>query len=330
MDTIFITGGAGFIGSNLIDKLLEQNNKIVTIDNFNNYYNPQIKENNILKVRENMKKLNIDKKNFKLYRGDIRNKDILRIICKENKIDLIIHLAAMAGVRTSIANPELYYEVNVNGTLNLLEVARINGINKFIFGSSSSIYGNNKKIPFNEEDIVNYPISPYAASKRAGELLCYTYHHLYDIDIACLRIFTVYGPRQRTDLAIHKFTKLILENKPIPFYGNGTAERDYTYIDDVVEGIIKTVIWIKKNRKKYEIFNLGSSRTVPLNKMVKTIENILHKKAILKQLPMQPGDVNRTYADISKAENVLGYNSKMEFKEGIKKFMEWNGMDEKG
>lgn len=323
MDTILITGGAGFIGSNLIDKLLEENNEVTTIDNFNNYYDPQIKEKNILEIRKNMGKLNINEKNFKLYRGDIRDKNILRTIFKENKINLIIHLAAMAGVRTSIDNPKLYYEVNLNGTLNLLEVARINRINKFIFGSSSSIYGNNQKIPFNEEDEVNHPISPYAASKKAGELLCYTYHHLYDLNVACLRFFTVYGPRQRPDLAIHKFTKLILKNKSIPFYGNGKTERDYTYIDDAVEGIIKTIIWIKKNRRKYEIFNLGSSRKISLNEMVKAIEDVLYKKAILKKLPMQHGDVNRTYADISKAENVLGYNPKTEFIEGIKKFVEW-------
>lgn len=323
MDIILITGGAGFIGSNLIDRLLEENNEVITIDNFNNYYDPKIKEKNILEIRKNMVNLNINEKKFKLYRGDIRDSNILKTIFKENKINLIIHLAAMAGVRTSIDNPELYYEVNVNGTLNLLEVARINGINKFIFGSSSSIYGNNKKIPFNEEDEVNHPISPYAASKKAGELLCYTYHHLYNIDIACLRFFTVYGPRQRPDLAIHKFTKLILEDKPIPFYGDGKSERDYTYIDDIVEGIIKSISWIRNDKKQYEIFNLGESQTISLNEMLRVIENALNKKACKKKLPMQPGDVNRTYADISKAKNVLGYNPKTEFKEGIKKSTEW-------
>jgi len=323
MDTILITGGAGFIGSNLIDKLLEQNNKIITIDNFDNYYNPQIKEKNILEIRENMKKLDIDEKYFKLYRGDIRNKDNLRIIFIENKIDLIIHLAAMAGVRSSIINPEYYYEVNVMGTLNLLDTIKEKRIKKFIFASSSSIYGNNQKIPFSEDDIVDNPISPYAASKKAGELLCYTYHHLYDIDVACLRIFTAYGPRQRPDLAIHKFIKLFLQNKSIPFYGNGNTERDYTYIDDVVDGIVKTIIWIKKNKNKYEIFNLGSSRTISITEMIKTIEEVLNKKANLKKLPMQPGDVNRTYADIKKAKKILNYNPKIVFKEGIKKFIEW-------
>ena len=323
METILITGGAGFIGSNLIDKLLEQGNKVITIDNFNPYYDPQIKEKNIFSIKKTIKEKGIPSNNFKLYREDIRNKEILRMIFEENKIDLVIHLAAMAGVRSSIINPEYYYEVNVMGTLNLLNIIKEKEIKKLIFASSSSIYGNNQKIPFREDDIVDNPISPYAASKKAGELLCYTYHHLYDIDIACLRIFTAYGPRQRPDLAIHKFIKLILQDKVIPFYGNGNTKRDYTYIDDIVDGINVTIIWIKKNRNKYEIFNLGSSRTISLVEMIKTIEGVLNKKANLKKLPMQPGDVNRTYSDIKKAKRILNYDPKIVFKEGIKKFIEW-------
>ncbi|WP_207707333.1 GDP-mannose 4,6-dehydratase [Crassaminicella thermophila] len=323
MNTILVTGGAGFIGSHLIEKLLYCGKNIIAIDNFNDYYDPKAKEKNLMEIKSNMKRLGIDKGRFKLYRQDIRNKTEINRIFKEHKIDIIIHLAAMAGVRYSILAPDLYYDVNVNGTLNLLEAAKENKIDKFIFASSSSVYGNNKKIPFNENDSVDCPISPYAASKKAGELLCYTYYHLHKISIACLRFFTVYGPRQRPDLAIHKFAKCIMEGKKIPFFGDGDTQRDYTYIDDIIDGIIKTMVWMKKNKRQYEIFNLGNSRTIFLNQMVKTLEEVLNKKALLEKLPSQPGDMGKTYADIIKAKTILGYAPKKDFKEGVEDFVKW-------
>jgi UDP-glucuronate 4-epimerase len=235
----------------------------------------------------------------------------------------VIHLAAVCGVRPSIENPEEYYSVNVNGSLNLLEACKNRKIQKFIFASSSSIYGNNPKVPFSENDTVDNQISPYAETKKVGERLCRSYYNLNDMSVACLRFFTVYGPRQRPDLAIHKFTELIFNNQEIPFYGDGDSERDYTYIDDVIEGIIKTIEWIKQGHKKFEIFNLGESNTVSLKLMVKTLENVIGKKAIINPLPMQPGDVIRTYADISKSRKVLGYTPKTDFQEGIVKFVDW-------
>lgn len=323
MNTILVTGGAGFIGSSLVDKLLEKGNKVVVIDNFNDYYDPKLKEKNIMDIMENMDKLNMDHDNLKIYRQDIRNAIKTDEVLKNYKIDIIIHLAAMAGVRYSIEAPQIYYDVNVNGTLNLLECVRKNNIKKLIFGSSSSVYGNNKKIPFSEDDSVDHPISPYAASKKACELLCYAYHYLYDIDIACLRFFTVYGPRQRPDLAIHKFTKAIILEEPVPIYGNGLTERDYTYIDDIVDGIMKTINWIKKEDNRYEIFNLGESRTIPLNEMVAIIEKILCKKANTYHFPMQDGDMERTFADISKASKFLGYFPNKTFEDGVVEFIKW-------
>jgi UDP-glucuronate 4-epimerase len=239
-----------------------------------------------MEIQENMQKLKIDPGNFKLHRQDIRNKEAVDLIFKGQKIDIVIHLAAMAGVRSSIRYPQLYYDININGTLNLLEASKENGVQKFIFGSSSSVYGNNKKIPFSEKDSVDYPISPYAASKKAGELLCHTYYYLYGISTACLRFFTVYGPRQRPDLAIHKFVKLMMANKPISIYGDGTTERDYTYIADITDGIIRTINWLKQSEKRYEIFNLGASKSISLNQMIQTIEEILEQKALVERLPI--------------------------------------------
>lgn len=323
MDTFFITGGAGFIGSSLIDRLLEQGHKVVTIDNLNEYYDPRIKHRNIFQIKENMKKIDVPQSHFCFYEADIRSEKTMEEIFQEHSIDVIIHLAAMAGVRASISQPKLYYDVNIMGTLNLLETARKHKVNQFIFASSSSVYGNSTKIPFSEDDAVEQPISPYAASKRAGELLCYTYYHLYGISLACLRFFTVYGPRQRPDLAIHKFAKLMMDGQPIPFYGDGTTERDYTYIDDIIDGIDRTIQWIKKDERQYEIFNLGESTTVSLSAMVKTLEAALGKKAIINQLPPQPGDVKRTFAEISKAKKVLGYSPQKKFEDGIQDFIQW-------
>ncbi|MFT8316567.1 MAG: GDP-mannose 4,6-dehydratase [Clostridium sp.] len=322
MKNILVTGGAGFIGSHLCEALLKRENKVIIIDNFNDYYNPIIKKKNIQDMYNSMKLNGISIHNLRLFEGDIRDKEKLNEVFNE-KIDIIVHLAAMAGVRPSIKNPVLYYDVNINGTLNLLEKCRENEIKKFVFASSSSVYGNNKKVPFSESDNVDFPISPYAATKKSGELLCHTYYHLYNINTACLRFFTVYGPRQRPDLAIHKFTKLISNGEGIPFYGDGTTERDYTYIDDIVNGILSAIDWVDNSNKNYEIFNIGGDHTISLKEMVETIENTLDKKAKLNIMPMQPGDVNRTCADISKSNNVLGYNPKVSFKEGIKNFVDW-------
>lgn len=322
MKTVLVTGGAGFIGSSLCDKLLEQGNKIIVIDNFNNYYDPLIKKNNINEVIENMSKNNISEDNFLVLEGDIRDKNFLESVF-ENNIDIMVHLAAMAGVRPSIENPELYYDVNIMGTLNLLEKCKQKKINKVVFASSSSVYGNNKKVPFSVEDSVDGPISPYAATKKSGELLCHTYHHLYNVNFACLRFFTVYGPRQRPDLAIHKFIRLIKQGEPIPFYGDGTTSRDYTYIDDIVNGIISAINFVDTDKKVFEVFNIGGDKTVTLKEMVETIEKTLSKKAILNKMPMQPGDVDRTCADISKSTRMLDYCPKTRFSNGIQKFVNW-------
>lgn len=322
MRSILVTGGAGFIGSHLSERLLKEGNKVLVIDNFNNYYDPTIKRNNIEEVRKACIEDNIPLENYKVFEGDIRDNEFLKEVFS-NKIDSIMHLAAMAGVRPSIQDPALYYDVNITGTVNLLEMCRKNGIKQFVFASSSSVYGNNEKIPFAESDRVDNPISPYAATKKSGELLCHTYHHLFDMNIACLRFFTVYGPRQRPDLAINKFATLILEDKEIPFYGDGTTSRDYTYVDDIVNGIVSSINYVNTDKKVFEIFNLGGDRTVSLNEMVETIEEVLEKKAKLNKMPMQPGDVNRTCADITHSKEILGYSPKTTFKEGIRKFIEW-------
>lgn len=322
MKNILVTGGAGFIGSHLTEKLLKLGNKVTIIDNFNDYYNPQIKRKNIKEIENMMRDNCTDSSMLRLIEGDIRDIDLLSNVFSE-KIDCVVHLAAMAGVRYSIEQPRLYYDINITGTLNLLEKCRENGIKNFVFASSSSVYGNNKKVPFSEEDFVDNPISPYAATKKSGELMCHTYHYLFDINLACLRFFTVYGPRQRPDLAIHKFTKLITENKAIPFYGDGTNERDYTYIDDIVQGIIASIDFIDSDKKIFEVFNLGGDKTISLMEMVTTIENALGKKALINKMPMQSGDVDRTNADLTKSRKVLGYEPQTKFGEGIREFISW-------
>lgn len=322
---IVVTGGAGFIGSHLCEALIKQGHRVYVIDNLNSYYSPEIKRENLQEVFNVMNMNGIPIGNFIIFEGDIRNQELLNEVLGKD-IDLVIHLAAMAGVRYSIENPSLYYDVNVIGTLKILESCRLNNINKFIFASSSSVYGNNTKVPFSEEDKVDNPISPYAATKKSGELLCYTYHKLYNISTACLRFFTVYGPRQRPDLAIHKFANLIKEDKEILFFGDGTAVRDYTYISDIIDGITRTISWLENSvGEQYDIFNLGESRKISLHQMVNTLETALKKKARKKLMPMQPGDVNSTYADITKARNLLGYNPTYDFEEGIKEFVLWLG-----
>lgn len=341
MKVFLITGGAGFIGSTVAERLLEQGNKVIVVDNFNDFYDYNRKIRNILeatgnygKVNEILEKSSKDKKienlrrtvnseNFVLEYADIRDMEKMDKIFSEYKIDLVFNPAAMAGVRPSLLDPLLYEEVNIKGYMNLLELCKKYGIKKFIQASSSSVYGNNKNVPFKETDIVDFAISPYAATKKSGEVLGHVYHKLYDIDMIQLRFFTVYGPKQRPDLAIHKFTKMILEDKSIPFYGDGNTKRDYTYIDDIVDGILKSIDYLFKNKDVYEIFNLGESHVVSLKEMVETIEKVLGKKAVLDKQPMQPGDVEKTYADISKAKEILGYNPKTNFEDGIKKFVDW-------
>ena len=338
MKTYLVTGGAGFIGSHLVKKLLEQGNRVINVDNFNEYYNYSIKVKNVLnstgknaldnideiKVEElhDLKKT-VDFENYTLEIVDITNMSILEEVFQKNKIDTVIHLAAMAGVRPSIENPMLYEKVNVRGTMNILELMKKYNIKKFICASSSSVYGNNEKVPFSESDNVDKAISPYAATKKSCEIIGHSYHHLYNIDTIMLRFFTVYGPGQRPDLAIHKFTKLIYEDKEIPFFGDGETQRDYTYIDDIIDGVLKAADYAENNTGVYEIFNLGESQTISLKKMVATIEKVIGKKALLNKLPMQPGDVNRTFADISKAKRMLGYDPNTQFEDGIKKFVEW-------
>jgi len=309
-----ITGAAGFIGSHLCERLLTENWDVVGVDNFDDFYDPKIKRRNIEVYLKNQ--------NFQLVETDIRDGAAMdRIIDKD--IDTIVHLAARAGVRPSIAQPLLYSDVNINGTLVLLEAAKQHKVNKFIFGSSSSVYGNNKKVPFSENDNVDFPISPYAATKKACELICHTYHSLYDISIMCLRFFTVYGPRQRPDLAIHKFSRLIEQGKPIPVYGDGTMMRDFTYIDDIINGVIASM----RNCTGFNIYNLGESRPIAVNDLIGKIEKALGKKAIKEYLPSQPGDVEQTYADITNAVRELGYNPATPIEEGLASFVEWLRQD---
>ena len=313
--TYLVTGGAGFIGSSLADDLLEKNNKVVVIDNFCDFYNPQIKENNIKNALEN--------ENYKLYRGDIRDKELLNKIFSENNIDIVVHLAAMAGVRPSIENPVLYQEVNCLGTQNILECMKEKRIMNLVMASSSSVYGNSKTVPFKESDIVDFAISPYAATKKANEVMTHVYHKLYNINVIMLRFFTVYGPRQRPDLAINKFTRLMLEGKKIPMFGDGSTSRDYTYIGDIVDGIERSVNYCLNNSNVYEILNLGNSSPVSLKEMINIIGKCLNVVPDIEELPMQPGDVDRTYACIDKAKNMIGYNPQTPFEEGIKKFVKW-------
>ena len=313
MRTILITGGAGFIGSHLCELLLSEGVHVICLDNFDSFYDPNIKIKNVEGIRRKFRE------QFELVTGDIRNPEHLRDIFQKNRVDFVVHLAARAGVRPSIADPLLYQDVNIRGTMVLLEACKENGINDFILASSSSVYGENQRVPFSEGDLDIQPISPYGATKRAGELLCYSYHHLYGMNIACLRIFTAYGPRQRPEMAIHKFTRLIDRGEKIPIYGDGSSRRDYTYIDDLMEGIRAVV----QRHSGFEIYNLGESQTTTLRELIDLIEDALGKKANLEWLESQPGDVSVTYADISKANRLLGYQPKVKMEEGIRRFVEW-------
>ena len=315
MKTFLITGGAGFIGSTLSKRLLGEGEKIIVVDNFNNFYNPEIKKDNIRPF--------LDNPNFQVYQVDIRDKEGLEKVFAENKFDFIMHLAAMAGVRPSIENPMLYQDVNGMGTQNVLEMARKYGVKKLALASSSSVYGNCKEVPFREDMIVDFAISPYAATKKANEVMAHVYHKLFDMDIVMLRFFTVYGPKQRPDLAINKFTRMMLAGEEIPMFGDGSTSRDYTYVDDIIDGICRTFSYLGDHSDVYEIINLGSNNPISLKEMITTIGEVLGIEPKIEQLPMQPGDVDRTYADITKASKLLGYAPSISFEDGVRKFIDW-------
>jgi UDP-glucuronate 4-epimerase len=310
---ILVTGGAGFIGSHLVDRLLGEGDwQITVVDNFNDFYSPEVKHANISAF--------LSHPQFSLREVDICDAKNLREVFAAVKFDAIVHLAARAGVRLSLSEPKLSAETNINGTLNLLELAREFAVEQFVFGSSSSVYGINSKVPFAEDDKISQPISPYAATKAAGELLCHTYSHLYPIRSVCLRFFTVYGARQRPDLAIHKFAQLISDDKLIEMFGDGTTRRDYTYIDDIIQGVRAAIDY---RETSHEIFNLGESQTVELRQLIMLLEENLGKKAVIEQREMQPGDVPQTFADITKARKLLNYNPTTKIEEGIEIFVEW-------
>lgn len=310
---VLITGGAGFIGSHLVDRLLSEGDWTITVvDDFNDFYDPAIKRKNI---EEHLRSAD-----YHLVEGDIRDAKAMARLFAVVKFDVIVHLAARAGVRPSLTEPELYTETNIIGTQNLLELARLHRVPQFVFGSSSSVYGINEKVPFAEDDPIFNPISPYAATKAAGELLCHTYSHLYGMRIVALRFFTVYGARQRPDLAIHKFAKLISQNKPIPMFGDGSARRDYTYVDDIIQGVRAAMEY---SGSRYEIFNLGESQTIELRELISLLEMNLDMHAEIDHQPTQPGDVPITFADISKSRKMLGYDPKTKIADGIPKFVEW-------
>src|SRR4026208_535424 len=313
MRQVLVTGGAGFIGSHLVDRLLSENDwRVTAVDDFSDFYSPEIKRRNVQRQLHHPA--------FMLVEADIRDKAALARVFANSKFDCIVHLAARAGVRPSLSQPQLYVETNINGTMNLLELARQHKVPQFVFGSSSSVYGVNEKVPFSESDPIFNPISPYAATKAAGELLCHTYSHLYGLRCICFCFFTVYGARQRPNLAIHKFAQLISDGKPIPVFGDGTTRRDYTYIDDILAGVRAAIDYDKTN---YEVINLGESRTVELRELIGLLEKELDLRAVIERQPMQPGDVPQTFADISRARELLGYNPQTQIEDGLRLFVEW-------
>jgi UDP-glucuronate 4-epimerase len=305
-----ITGGAGFIGSHLSERMLKEGHAVTIFDDFNTYYDPEIKQRNIAAIEDAIE----------IVRGDIRDAILVERTFAKGKFDQVIHIAARAGVRPSIQDPKLYFTTNIDGTFNLLDACRYHGVPRFTFASSSSVYGINQKVPFAESDLIERTISPYAATKLAGEQICSNYAHLFDIHCQCLRFFTVYGPRQRPDLAISKFTKRILAGEPIQQYGDGSTARDYTYIDDIVEGVVAAS---KYDKKSFDIFNLGGSATTTLGELIRLIENATGQKALIEQIEEQPGDVPRTFADITKANKALGYEPQTPIAKGIELYVEW-------
>ncbi|MBN2417658.1 GDP-mannose 4,6-dehydratase [bacterium] len=315
-----VTGGAGFIGSHLSEKLIGDGHYVVCIDNFNDYYDPKVKRQNISEL--------LDHDRYTLIEADILDTDRIDSAYSRFRFDAIVHLAARAGVRPSLQQPLLYEKVNIEGTMHLLDAAVRHDVAAFVMASSSSVYGNNKKVPFSESDSVDHPISPYAATKKACELIGYTYHHLYGLPVTCLRFFTVYGPRQRPDMAITKFTRSIARGEPIPVYGDGTSRRDYTYISDIIDGIMRAI----DNCRGYHVYNLGESHTIELQALIGLIERALGIKAHIDRQPDQPGDVRITYADITRAKSELGYNPHVGIEEGILNYVEWfrqqNGIED--
>ena len=307
---ILLTGGAGFIGSSVTDALLERGDAVTVLDNFNDFYDPAIKRHNAAEI---------EAKGARLVEGDIRDGALVTKLFAEGAFDGVIHLAAMAGVRPSLLDPMLYEDVNMRGTLNILGELQKRPEIRFVFASSSSVYGGNVSVPFREVDEIHHPVSPYAATKRAGELMCYTFNHLYGIPTTCLRFFTVYGPRQRPEMAIHKFVRAVHEGQSIPFFGDGTTRRDYTYIDDIVDGVVKSL----DHCKGYEIYNLGESQTTSLAELVNLIGEVCGKEPVIARKPMQPGDVVVTFADIAKAKAQIGYAPKTLIREGLERFVAW-------
>ena len=311
MSSVLVTGGAGFIGSHLVEALLEEGREVIALDSFDSFYDPAVKRKNVEPF--------LGRPGFTLVEADIRDEKAIEALFAQRPIKVVVHLAARAGVRPSIEQPQLYSDVNLNGTVVLLEACRRHNVGKLVFGSSSSVYGNNRKVPFSEKDDVDMPISPYAATKRAGELLCATYHALYRLNVFCLRFFTVYGPRQRPEMAIYKFTRLIDRGLPLPRFGDGSTSRDYTFISDIVQGLLRSV----ERVQGYEIINLGNSRPTRLEEMIGLLEERLGKKAVVEAQPDQPGDVTTTWADVSKAQRLLGYDPQVTMQEGLTQFVSW-------
>jgi UDP-glucuronate 4-epimerase len=313
--SVLVTGAAGFIGSHFVDTLLARGEQVVGLDSFDDFYARPVKEANLASARGHDA--------FRLVEGDIRDAACLAAL--PDDISAVVHLAARAGVRPSIEQPVLYTDVNVMGTMRLLAFAKARGITPFVFASSSSVYGNNDKVPFSEDDRVDHPISPYAATKKAGELICHAASHLDGLAAICLRFFTVYGPRQRPDLAIHKFARLLRAGEEIPMFGDGSTSRDYTYVTDIMDGVTRALDWARTHAGAYEIVNLGESRTVTLSEMIRVLGEETGVEPRIRQLPMQPGDVERTFADVSKARRLLGYDPRVDFRDGVRAFVAWLG-----
>lgn len=308
MARYLVTGGAGFIGSHVCEALLARGDQVCVLDNFNDFYDPRIKRANAARLSA-----------AQWVEGDLRDRPLIQRLFREGQFAGVVHLAAMAGVRPSLLDPLHYEDVNVRGTLNILEELKVRPEIRLVFASSSSVYGANDRVPFRESDDIHQPVSPYAATKRAGELFCFTYHHLYGIPVSALRFFTVYGPRQRPEMAIHKFVRAAFEGQAIPFYGDGSTRRDYTYIDDIVDGVVRSL----DRCAGYEIYNLGESRTISLAELVEAIGQATGKKLLLDRQPMQPGDVLITYADVSKARSKLGYEPRTALEVGLERFVAW-------
>jgi UDP-glucuronate 4-epimerase len=310
---VLVTGAAGFIGGHCCRALLDEGFEVVGLDNFDPFYDRSIKEVVLSELNS--------RNGFTFVEGDIRDRTTVDLVL--NGVDIVLHLAARAGVRPSIEDPTLYTSVNVDGTVQLLEACRELGLRRFVFGSSSSVYGDTTPVPFREDAPAVDPISPYAATKRAAELMCRAFAHLHDFRIAILRFFTVYGARQRPDLAIHRFTRLLAQGEPVARYGDGSTERDYTHIDDIVEGVLGAVRWVSRDERAFEVFNLGESKTVKLDRLIELIASALGMDPKIEQMPLQPGDVRRTCADITKARDVLGYDPKVSIEEGVPRFVDW-------